>query len=349
MLFSAFFNHLLFGCVIFAISLLITRIILRKVRIIDIPNQRSSHSSPKPKSGGIAIIFSFFVGITAIYLFGDKTPITEKYFLGFMASVLAISAVSFYDDIKNRPFIVKLSVQIAAAIVAVSFGIVLDVVAMPVFGYISLGWWAYPLTVLWIVGLTNVYNFMDGLDGLAAGTAVLVSLFFSYISYSQGSTFIYITSFSLFAGSLGFLLYNFPPAKIFMGDIGSAFLGFTFATMAIIAARYDHSHTSFFVIPLLLFHFLFDTSLTFIRRLKKGENITEAHRTHLYQLCNRMGLSHRAVSLMQYGMCIAQGAGALIMVRLTGSDRLLVFIPFLLLQSVYAGIVLSKAKKQQLI
>lgn len=349
MLFSAFLTHLLFGFLLFLLSLSITRLMLRRIAIIDIPNERSSHSSPTPKSGGIAIVVTFFAGILAIYLFGDKTPITQQYFLGFMASVIAIAAISFYDDIKNKSFAVKLFTQIAAAIVAVSFGIVLDVVAIPFVGYVSLGWWAYPLTVLWIVGLTNVFNFMDGLDGLAAGTAIITCLFFSYICFSEGSTFIYITCNALLAGTLGFFVYNFPPARIFMGDIGSAFLGFVFATMAIIAARYDHSHTSFFVIPLLLFHFIFDATFTFIRRLIRGEKVTEAHRTHLYQLCNRLGLSHKSVSLMQYGMCLSQGIGALLMVHVLGDKRLLVFIPFLVMHSLYARIVYSKARKQKII
>jgi UDP-GlcNAc:undecaprenyl-phosphate GlcNAc-1-phosphate transferase len=346
---SAFLTHFVFGSVIFLLSLILTHLMLRRLVIIDIPNERSSHFSPTPKSGGISIVISFFVGILAIYLFGDKTPITQKYFIGFMTSVLIISAVSFYDDIKNKPFVVKLYTQIAAAIVAITFGIVQDVISIPLVGYVNLGWWAYPLTVLWIVGLTNVFNFMDGIDGLAGGTALITSLFFSYICFSQGSTFIYITCNVLFAGTLGFMVFNFPPAKIFMGDIGSAFLGFVFATMAIIAARYDHSHTSFFVIPLLLFHFIFDTSFTFIRRLINKENVVEAHRTHLYQLCNRLGLSHKSVSFIQYSMCIIQGFGALTMIHMVGEKRLLIFIPFFIVQSIYAFVVYTKSKELKFI
>lgn len=342
---AAFLSHLFFGLGLVIISIGITRIMLQRIRIMDIPNTRSSHDRPVPKSGGLAIVATFLVGIMAIYLLGDNTPITQWYFIGFIMSALTIATVSLYDDMKYRTFKVKLGSQVIAAAVVLAFGIIIDEIALPWIGPIQLGLWAYPISFLWIVGLTNAFNFMDGLDGLAAGTAVLVSAFFGIITLSQGSTFVYISCYTLLAGSLGFLLYNFPPARIFMGDVGSSFIGFVFATISIIAGRYDHSHTSFLVMPLLLFHFIFDTSFTYVRRLLRKEHVTYAHRTHLYQLFNQLGYSHLTVSLTHGAICILQGLGAMYMVNIPGAKRVFVFLPFLILEIIYAWVVISNAKK----
>jgi UDP-GlcNAc:undecaprenyl-phosphate/decaprenyl-phosphate GlcNAc-1-phosphate transferase len=228
-------------------------------------------------------------------------------------------------------------------------GIVVKDLTLPFVGVVSLGWFGYLFTFLWILGLTNAVNFMDGLDGLIGGIAVIVSLFFMIITYSQGSHFVYITSYTILAGSLGFLFLNMPPAKIFMGDVGSTFLGFAFATLAIIGANYDASQTSFLVMPLLLFNVIFDTLLTFFRRLFKGDDVFSPHRTHLYQLTQRLGLSHLEVALMHYCFCFLQGLGGLWVVHLSGNNRLFVFIPFIAFQSIYATVVLKKARRDGMI
>ena len=188
---------------------------------------------------------------------------------------------------------------------------------------------------------------MDGLDGLAGGVAVIASLFFMIITFHEGSSFVYIISYSLLAGALGFMFLNYPPAKIILGDVGAAFLGFAFAVLAIIAARYDESKTSFLVMPLLMFNFIYDTSFTFIRRLLKGEKVTEAHRTHLYQLLNRSGYSHLEVVLTQYCMVFLQGLGAIWLINIPGSERMLVFVPFLVFQVAYTYAVFQRVRKSR--
>lgn len=342
---EAWLNHLLLCMGLVVLSAGITWAMLHRVRIMDIPNERSSHTQPIPRSGGIAIVISFLVGIVAIFFFGDRTSISTRYFQGFIISALAIAAISLYDDIKNKSFWVKLATQAIAAVVVLATGLVIDEFGIPWLGTIHLGWLAYPISFFWIMGLTNAYNFMDGLDGLAAGQAIIVSFFFLVITLSTGSLFVYITSYTIFAGALGFLIFNFPPARIFMGDVGSAFLGFVFATLAIIAARYDHSHTSFFVMPVLVFNFIFDTFFTFVRRLLRGANVAEAHREHLYQLFHQVGYSHKTVSFCHYGMTVVQGVVAIFMVNFIGDMRVLFFLPVLTIQLVYAGFVLSRANK----
>ena len=349
MSFAAFLSHLLFAGCLLILSLVITRLMLTRVRIMDLPNARSSHQTATPKSGGISIVCTFLLGIAAIFLVADKTQIAQHYLWGFVLSAVAIAATSFYDDVTQKSFAVKLATQLIAVFIVLAFGLVIDQIALPFAGLITLGWIAYPLSFLWILGLTNAFNFMDGLDGLAGGIAAIASAFFCFITFSQGSTFVYITCYTLLAGSLGFLVYNFPPARIFMGDVGSAFLGFVFAVLAIIAARYDRSHTSFMVMPLLLFNLIYDTFFTFVRRLLQRQTAHLAHRTHLYQLFNRLGYGHRTVSLYHYGVCILQGLAAIWMVNIPGSERMLIFLPFLALQALYSYVIITRAARARLL
>lgn len=343
-----FFTHIIFALSLVLISFSLTWFMCHKVAIMDHPNERSSHSIAVPRGGGVAIVITFFIGMAAIYLFGDRTHIEQKYMLGFIASSVLIAGISFYDDIENKSAQFKFLSHLVAVLVVLWSGIVLDELAFPVVGYISLGWFGYLLSLFWIIGLTNAYNFMDGLDGLVGGITVIASLFFMTICYYEGSHFVYITCYTLLAGTMGFLILNTSPAKIFMGDIGSTFIGFTFATLAIIAARYDESHISFFVVPLLLFNIIYDVIFTLIRRKLNGEQITQAHRSHLYQLMNRIGYSHLEVSLTHYCMAFLQGLGAIWMMQIDGSNRIYIFIPFFLMQIIYTVLVLGKAKQQKI-
>lgn len=344
-----FLRHLAFAGVIFGVSAATTWILLRHLNIFDIPNERSSHGKATLRGGGCAIVLSFLLGISLIHGIGDAAPIYTTYFLGFLVASFVTAAISLYDDIYRCSFKMKLGGQLLSIGIAMAAGIVIDEAHLPWIGFIKWGWWAYPLTFLWILGLTNAYNFIDGLDGIATSSAVIAAAFLSLISFQQGSLFIYLASLTLCAASLGFLVFNLPPAKIFMGDVGSTFLGLVFAVMAIIAARYDHSHTSLFVVPLLLFHFIFDTTFTFFRRLFSGEHVFQAHRTHLYQLMNRFGLSHGKVTAIYSGLALLQGICAIKMVRIEGDWRLLMFLPFLAAYSVAAFMLVRKARRHQFI
>lgn len=345
----SFLLHILFFFLLTVVGSCVTWFFYKTAIAIDQPNERSSHHDTIPRSGGVAIVVTFLIGMLLIYWLGDKTHIQQSYMISFVVASLSVALISFLDDIKRKKPLVKLAVMIFAILIAMGGGILLDRLFIPVFGYVHLGWFAYPLTFFWILGLTNAVNFMDGLDGLIGGTAVIVALFFMVITFYQGSTFVYITSYTILAGAIGFLFFNFPPAKIFMGDVGSVFLGFVFATLAIIATRYDHSHTSFLVMPLLLFNVIFDTFFTFLRRCVRRENVIQPHRSHLYQLVQQMGYTHLEVSLMQYCFCFLQGLGAFWMVHLYGNQRLYVFLPFLISQSIYAFWVIRKAKERGLI
>lgn len=342
-------KHILFAFSLFVFSCVICLIIIKRSNIMDVPNIRSSHDTPIPTAGGIAIFTTFFLGMLVIYFIADKTMIGKKYFLGFAFSSILVAAISLFDDYKERLYYLKILNQIIAAILVMLVGIVIYKISLPWIGTVNLKGLGYVITFLWILGLTNAFNFMDGLNGMAGGTAVIAAIFFSIISFSQGSNFAYIVSYTIISSTLGFLVFNFPKARLFMGDVGSTFLGFSFACLAIIAALFDRSHTSLFVIPLLLFHFIYDTFFTFIRRLIRGERVYEAHRTHLYQLFNQLGYGHTFVSMFYFAMGIVQGFGAWWMVNIAGQQRVLVFIPYLVFQIIYSVIIIHHARKAGLI
>lgn len=316
---------------------------------MDMPNPRSSHTLPVPKSGGIAIVATFVIGSVSIYFVADVARIDDRYFWGYVISAVLLAIVSFVDDIMQKTFLAKIFTQVLCVSIVLASGAIITKLAIPYWGEVPLGGLGYLLTFLWILGLTNAYNFMDGLDGLAAGVAVIAAGFLCAIALQQNSVFVYMSSYVLLAGAAGFLVFNFPPARIFMGDIGSAFLGFTFATLAVIGSSVDLGRLSFYIVPMLLFHFIFDTFFTFCRRLARGEKIHLAHRTHLYQLLNRIGYSHKAVSLFHYAVAAAQGFAAFVSVGLASDKRLLVFIPFVILEVAYARWVLVRARAMRLI
>ena len=337
--------HLAFGVALTIIAYGVTWVMARFVRILDEPNHRSSHVKAVPRAGGVSVVITFYIGICITWLLGEFEGVQARLLIGFLLSTFLIAAISLIDDITDQSAFVKLVTQMIAVAIVLSLGITLDEIAIPVVGYVDLGVVGYVISFFWILGLTNSYNFMDGLDGLAGGVAVIAGLFFMIITFYEGSSFVYIISYSLIAGALGFLFLNFPPAKIILGDVGAAFLGFVFAVLAIIATRYDESRTSFLVIPVLMFNFIYDTSYTFLRRLSQGKNVLEAHREHLYQLMNRSGFSHMEVVLTQYCMVFMQGLGALWIVNIPGDERMFVFVPFLVFQLAYTWQVRKKAQK----
>lgn len=317
---------------------------MKRVRIIDTPNARSSHTRPTPRSGGIAIVVTFFVGLAVLWGLSDDPAFEQGHFWAFCAASLLVAVVSIVDDLSGLSFRSKLGLQAICAVAVMAMGVVIDQVSLPIVGVWHLGWIAYPVTLIWIVGLTNAFNFMDGIDGIAGGTAVIAAGFFAAITLLQGSTFAYLISIIIVWATLGFLMWNWQPAKIFMGDSGSQFLGFVLAVLAIMAGRFDASHVSFFVMPMLFFHYIWDTAYTLIRRIRAGERVTDAHRSHVYQLMNRLGLSHARVSGIYLLIGGLQGLGALVLVNVDGGLRVMVFLPFIVLQVAMTLVVVRRAR-----
>ncbi|CAN5720214.1 glycosyltransferase family 4 protein [soil metagenome] len=269
----------------------------KKNRILDIPNERSLHDNPTPVGGGIVFV-SILLILFLIYLIGTGKEIPWSYFGG----AVLITVVSWLDDLYSIPAVVRFIFHsLAALLVIVGLGII-DNIYLPAFGDFQIGNIIYVLWFLWIVWLINAYNFMDGIDGIAGIQAVTAGLSWAFLGYLQGIEEVFFFGLLITSTSFGFLLHNWQPAKIFMGDVGSAFLGYTFAVFPLFLAGKTAGDSGTFLIVSVLFiwFFVFDTVRTFFVRLVKGEAVWKAHRRHLYQRLVIRGFSHQFVTIL-YG------------------------------------------------
>lgn len=276
-------------------SYLLTLVIKRAARrlgLIDVPNERSSHAVPTPTGGGLAIVVS---STLALGLLAAVGIIPARLFLALVPGGAAVAAVGFIDDRKSLPARIRLLVHfIAAAWAVVCIG------PVHVFSLGSdtpgLNWLDYAVSTVGIAWFLNMFNFMDGIDAIAASEAVflcagtsLLALFSVTVSYIAGGAIV------IGAASAGFLVWNWPPARTFMGDVGSGYLGFVFAVLGVASGA--HSGSALCSCLILAGVFVVDSTFTLVRRFMRGERITEAHRTHAFQvLAQRMG--HRNVTLV---------------------------------------------------
>jgi UDP-GlcNAc:undecaprenyl-phosphate GlcNAc-1-phosphate transferase len=337
----AFLTHLAVAIGLAFISALVVRLMIA-YPILDHPNARSSHSRPTPRGGGLGIVVAFTLGMGILYWQAEYARLPGPQFLGVIGAALAIAAVSLWDDARDLRFALKLAAQALAALVAIGSGLELQRIAVPGLGIVQLGALGPVLTLFWILACTNAVNFMDGLDGLVGGTVFLALLILCAIAEHEGGWFVYLASLMLAAGLLGFLPFNLHPARIFMGDVGSQFLGFMVAILAVAAARFDAAEVTFMLVPLLLFGLFFDAAFTLARRAAMGLNITAAHRTHLYQMAQRSGMSVRQVAAVHWGFVLTHGVLALAFMGLQPAIKPLVFLPALGLQVVWLAYVRAR-------
>lgn len=331
-------SHLPLAVVLFFVSACVCMLVLR-LGILDVPNARSSHERPTPSTGGIGIFAA--VGLAFVWATEDGLA---RGAAALAAAAAGMALIGLLDDLgRFATFRVKLVAQLAAAAAAPASGIAFTQFPVPGVGAVDLGWAGFAVTIAWLVAMTNIFNFMDGIDGLAGGTAVIAAVFLG--AAAGGPPLVPVLCVALAASVAGFLVFNFPRARLFMGDVGSLFVGFSLAALAVVAAEAAPASTSLLIVPLLFFNFIFDTVFTCCRRALRGENITQAHREHLYQLMAGAGLSHAQVSLFHFGVAVAQGVGALVLIRLRPEDGWLAFVPFLLFQLLYAAVVLKKRRR----
>lgn len=267
--------------------------IAEHVGAMDIPNERKVHTKPMPRLGGLAIYFGFLLGYM---LFGEHSLIMNAILIGSFIIVLT----GVIDDIKPLTAATKFIGQLAAALIVVCYGNLLlkDVSAFGI--YINFSWLSYPFTVFFILGCINCMNLIDGLDGLAGGISAIYFLTIGIIAAIGGSTGLdFVLSFVMFGATLGFLVHNFYPASIFMGDSGSMFLGFIISVVALLGFK-NVTMTSL-IIPLLVLAIpILDTLFAIVRRALKGQNIAKPDKFHIHhQLLNR-NFSQRATVLIIY-------------------------------------------------
>ena len=341
---QALLKHLLFCAALAGLSAAVVRFMI-SAGVLDRPDPRKAHNRPIPKGGGVGVVAAFLAGAAILYGFAGFSRIADTYFLGVILAAAAIAAVAFLDDIRDWPFTVKLAAQLAAAGVAVSSGLVVSVVNLPLLGPLALGWIGVPATLVWILFTTNAMNFIDGLNGLAAGVGVIACAALAVIAALMGGWFVYFASLLLAAGLLGFLPYNFPRARIFMGDVGSQFSGFVLAVLGVVAARFEQVELSALLVPLLLFGVLFDVAFTLLRRLLAGDRITQAHRSHLYQVAHRAGVPATAVTFVHWGFAAWGALCCAVFLRATGLAKPLAVLLVLPPQLIWIGVVIARAHR----
>ena len=286
------------------------RRVAERRRFLDIPNERSSHTRPTPRGGGLAIVAVVLGGLWLYALLCPGAPWLPL--LIFTSGAVLIAGISWWDDLHSLPVWLRFTAHgLAAILVILAFGY-WHAVSWPGLGELPLGLFGILLSFLWIAGLTNAYNFMDGIDGIAGGQAVVAGVGWAILGWLGGQTPVSVMGLLIAASGLGFLGHNWPPARIFMGDVGSAFLGFAFAALTVLAAQ---SNPVFVLAGIaLIWPFVFDAVLTFTRRLCRGEKVWAAHRSHIYQRLVISGLSHGQVSCLYMGLALLGllWAGALV-------------------------------------
>jgi len=257
---------------------------------LDVPNERSSHDSPTPRTGGLAIVSAILLSWIFTLPWGTSVSVLA------LVSTFCVAAAGFLDDVRTLPVLPRFVVQIVSACLFISGGWALQAVALPALFNLKLGVMSGLISVLWIVGCTNAFNFMDGLNGIASLQAVVHASTLAFLAWRSGDELVLLLAAAIAGSVLGFVPWNLPHGSVFMGDVGSATLGFMLSGVSLMLVR--GGGASFVAAALAMFPFLFDTIFTVTRRAMNREKVTTAHRTHLYQLLNRSGWSHRRVTAL---------------------------------------------------
>ena len=311
-----------------------------KMGAVDVPkDNRRMHDHPIPRMGGLAIFLGFLLSVLVFLDLNNQLR-------GMLLGAVIIVVLGIFDDIYSLKAMFKFCVQIAAALVAALSGNVIDTLSNPnVFSqnlYWELGWLSIPVTVLWIVAITNAVNLIDGLDGLACGVSAIGSMTLLVISLAISDGPVAILMAALTGGCLGFLPYNMNPAKIFMGDTGSTFLGFILAVVSIQGLFKLYTIISFAVPFLMLGLPIFDTCFAFIRRIAHGQSPMHADRSHI-----DMGLNQKQAVAVLYMISAILGLSAVVLTT-SGPVKAMLLLMALCFAGAIAGhIFLSNNRKER--
>lgn len=306
---------------------------------LDRPDARKVHQKVMPRLGGLAVYLGFVVGVLV-----TMQPSRSTY--GLLLGMTLIVLLGALDDIRGLSPRVKLAGQIAAALVLLPFGVQIYFVTNPLNGHIlELGWLGVPVTVFWVVAVTNAVNLIDGLDGLAGGVSCIAALTMAAVGWTQWQVFgavgqqdVILLALMLASSLVGFLRHNFHPARIFLGDSGSMLLGYVLAAMAIMGLTKSVTAVSV-VVPLVILGIpLLDTTFAVVRRYHNHRPIFQPDKEHLHYQLLSMGLSHRQAVLVIYGISVLLGASA-VALNLVATDQALALLVIL------AVVIITAANK----
>jgi UDP-N-acetylmuramyl pentapeptide phosphotransferase/UDP-N-acetylglucosamine-1-phosphate transferase len=299
---------LIYAAVALALALWLTHRLCRpgtRWLILDYPNERSLHTHPTPRTGGLAILAAIYAA-GALSVFTWPPPLS---LVAIAAGGLAIATISFWDDRTGVAPAWRMLVHMSAGVLMMFAGLGLTGVGLPgthLGVSVLIG---MPLSVLFVVWMVNLYNFMDGMDGLAGGMTVIGFASYALFGMLAGDALFVATSLSIAAAAAGFLMFNYPPARIFMGDIGSSLLGFLAAALALWGER--DGIVPLWAAMLIFSPFIVDASVTLLQRARRGEKIWQAHKRHYYQRLVQLGWGHKKTMLWEYALMLACAASAL--------------------------------------
>lgn len=332
----------------FLVSFLLTPVVMKigiRIGAVDKPNERKVHTRIITRIGGVAIFGGFMVASLLMQELSHQA-------WGLLLSGTMIMILGLVDDLKGISPKIKLLGQIIAALVLVSFGVQVDFITNPFNGgIISLGFLSIPVTVFWVIGMSNAVNLIDGLDGLAAGVSAIAAVTLAVIAWTQGQfTTVYLALF-LAAAALGFLRYNFNPAKLFMGDCGSLFLGYILGALAVMGLSKGATVISLFIPVIILGIPILDTFFAIIRRFTNKKPIFQADKGHLHHRLLEMGLSHKQTVVVIYAITLLLGSSAVLLTMLTTAQSVLIMIGIsvvILLGADRIGIITGKSVYRRL-
>ncbi len=318
----------------FLLSMCLTRMFMSpssRLRVMDHPNERSLHTVPVPRAGGVAILIAFFVGMGLVALLLDTvvSPV-------IVLSALLIAGISFLDDCYSLGVAFRFVIHFSVAILLVMNGFRLDSFEFP--GGVW-QWHEYVATTVscfLVVWLINLYNFMDGMDGFAAGMAIIGFSSFALLGWQAQHQLFMSANLIIVSAVIGFILFNFPPAKIFMGDTGSSTLGFFAAAFSLWASA-DEIFPIW--VALLIFSpFVVDASVTLLRRLVRGERIWEAHKSHYYQRLVQIGWGHKKTVLYSYALMLMCAVSSYFAIQFGSITQLLTIAAWII---IYISIIIA--------
>ncbi|WAA12140.1 glycosyltransferase family 4 protein [Fervidibacillus halotolerans] len=319
-----YINALLISFILSVLLVPLVKQLAIKIGAVDCPNERKVHKKIMPRLGGLAIYISFMIGIT---LFIHEA---EKIFPIVIGSSLIV-LLGILDDKYQLSAKVKFLGQIGAAVLTIFGGIQMEYITLFSGEILEFGFFTIPLTIFWIVGITNAINLIDGLDGLAAGVSSIALLTIFGLSISMGNYFVALISIILLGGTLGFLIYNFHPAKIFMGDTGSLFLGYMISVLSILG--FTKSVTFFsLIIPIIILAIpIIDTLFAIVRRIVHNKPLSAPDKNHIHHSLMKLGYTHRQTVLIIYMMSGLFSLAAVLFTNSTVLGSILVLVTLLVL------------------
>ncbi|HEX4945299.1 MAG TPA: MraY family glycosyltransferase [Blastocatellia bacterium] len=323
---------------LFFVSLVLTLLFTPQARrlatalgAVDVPdNERRVHKRPTPRMGGVAIYVAFLLTLLCVPLLRSGVSQTFTDGLIWYGAIVAPATLIFwlgvYDDLRGAKPWVKVVIQVVAAAMLHAFGFGISVLALPFGSEWFLPYWmSFPLTALWVVGITNAFNLIDGIDGLATGASAFALISILFFSLTMDNTAVSLTSAILIGSVLGFLYFNFHPASIFLGDSGSLFLGFMVAALSLAGSQKSTTAIAI-AIPLVSFGLpILDVGLALTRRFIKGQPLLQSDRGHIHHRLLDHGLSQRQTAILLYGVC---GAFTLFGILLLNPERSLSALVF---------------------